>query len=457
MRFWFIVLLVMVTAAGSWGQQPSAADYASLQEAIDANPGKVVFVPQAVYEISEPLHLTTENSGLAGYGTIVQTDTDACIVAISNAKNVRIESLTFTRPENQQDCEDSGIEITNSSNVMLKGVRLLDNRSQHPGINIEDSRDCRVIESEVCNYKRVAIDDRTAEGQSLYGYAFFCIDGTGVAVKNSRGISLKNNRVVENNLLPTKKIKEQYQLGTLTEGKYPTNPGDLGRNAVSAGYVSNWHQGSAIIVTDPEVSRDILISGNYIENCAQGIDLHCDYVRCTDNTVVGGMVGVKMTHGSKHLIVANNLLTRIDLWGIIYNPGAASHGVIPATDDASEKPKNDDGGSVIANNIITEYGYGNEYWNWGGASSDQSGSYAIAFYDGQLPENPPLSDVLVTGNMVYDESSGDAGKTPRYRYAVFFGSWNTSENNTPNMPRNIKLYGNMFHPGTMGISNMEIP
>ena len=261
MRYWFIGLLVMVAAAGSWGQQPNVADYASLQEAINANPGKVIFVPQTVYEISEPLHLTIDNSGLAGYGTIVQTDTDACIVAISNAKNVRIENLTFTRPENAQACDDSGIEITGSSNVLLKGIRLLDNRSQHPGINIKDSRDCRVVESEVCNYKRVAVDDRTAEGQSLYGYAFFCIDGTGIVVRDSRNISLLNNRIVENNLLPTKEIKEQHQLGMLTAGKYPTNPGDLGRNAVSNGYVANWHQGSAIVVTGPEITRDIFISG----------------------------------------------------------------------------------------------------------------------------------------------------------------------------------------------------
>ncbi len=457
MRYRFIGLLVMVAAANCWGQQPSAASYTSLQEAIDANPGMVVFVPQAKYEISEPLYLTTDNSGLVGYGTIIQTDTDASIAVIRNANNVRIENLTFTRPEGAQDCDDSGIEITSSSNVLLKGLRLLDNRSQHPGINIEDSRDCRVVDSEVHNYKRVAIDDRTAGKESLYGYAFVCIDGTGIVVRNSRNISLLSNRIVEEKLLPTEEIKDQHQLGALTEGKYPSNPGELGKNAVSTGYVSNWHQGSAIVVTGPEITRDIFISGNYIENCAQGIDLHCDYVRCTDNTMICGMMGIKMTHGSKHLVVANNLLTRIDLWGILYNPGAASHGGVPATDDAPEKPENDDGGSIIANNIITEYGYGNEYWNWGGASQDQSGSYAIAFYDGQLPENPPLSDVLVTGNMVYDESSGDESKAPRYRYAVFFGSWHSSENNSSNMPRNIKLHGNMFHPGSGGISNVEIP
>ncbi len=150
-------------------------------------------------------------------------------------------------------------------------------------------------------------------------------------------------------------------------------------------------------------------------------------------------------------------IRQIELWGILYNPGAASHGVIPATDDAPEKPENDDGGPVIANNIITEYGYGNEYWNWGGASQDQSGSYAIAFYDGQLPENRPLSDVIVTGNMVYDESSGNESKTPRYRYAVFFGSWQSSENKCSNVLCNIKLHGNMFHPGSKDISNVEIP
>ena len=447
-----LFLSIAATAEPS-AVMPDASAYVSLQAAIDANPGKVIYLPQQTFIIREPLRLDS-NASLTGHGTIVQENTGAAMVFVEGAEHVRIRDVTFTRPEDARECGASAIDIRSSRDVVLENIRVLDNHSQQPVINMEDCDNCRVTGSEVRNYKRIAVDDRTAPGESLYGYAFRCIDGSGIVVRNSRNIQLLHNQITEDKLLPTREIKEQHLLGTLTEGRYPNNPGALGKNAVHDGYVSNWHQGSAIVVTGPEITRDILISGNYIGNCAQGIDLHCDYTRCTDNTVVCGMIGIKMTHGSKHVIVSDNLLTRIDLWGILYNPGAASHGPVPASGDTPAKPDNSDGGSIIANNIITDYGYGHEYWNWGGASADQSGSYAIALLKGQIPENPPLGDVVLTGNLVYGGRNGDA---LRYRYALYIEDWNRRDEPGSNAPRQPHLYGNLFHPGSGGISNAEVP
>lgn len=449
----FLTLLFALTAvAESEAVMPDVSEYVSLQAAIDANPGKVISLPQETFILRESLRLGS-NAGLTGYGTIVQENTAAAMVFVEGAEHVRIRDVTFLRPEGARECSASAIDIRSSRDVIIENIRVLDNHSQQPVINMEDCDRCRVTGSEVRNYKRIAVDDRTALGESLYGYAFRCIDGSGIVVRNSRNIQLLHNQIMEDNLLPTREIKERYQLGTLTEGKHPNNPGALGKNAVRDGYVSNWHQGSAIMVTSPEITRDILISGNYIGNCAQGIDLHCDYTRCTNNTVVCGMIGIKMTHGSKHMIVSDNLLTRIDLWGILYNPGAASHGPVPASGDSPAKPDNSDGGSIIANNIITDYGYGHEYWNWGGASEDQSGSYAIALLKGQIPENPPLDDVVITGNLVYGPRDGE---TPRYRYALYIEEWDRRDEPGSNTPRQPQLCGNLFHPGSGGISNAEI-
>jgi len=450
-----LILLSIVTGTVFAGI-PDAADYASLQDALTANPGRVIFVPQALFELKEPLRLTS-HAGITGYGTLVQTNPDAPFLAAEGAEHLRIQGVTLSRPAASPECNASALDLRGCRDVLIEDVRIVDNRSQHASIALEDCKACRVTGCEVRNYKCIAVDDRTAPGESLYGYAFHCIDGTGITVRNSMGISLVDNRIIEDALLPTRDMLEKHHLGELTEGKYPSKPGTLGQEAARNGRVSNWHQGSAIVVTDPEKTRDILIRDNHIENCAQGIDLHCDYVRCADNTVKNGMIGIKMTHGSRHLVVSGNLLSGIDLWGIIYNPGAASHGEIPATADAPAKANNSDGGSVIANNIITDFGRGHEFWNWGGSTPDMSGGFGIALYAGQLPENPPLSDVLLTGNMVCHTPMTAEGDKPRYSYALYVGAWDGNDPACPNLPKNITVSGNAFHPGSRGLSNVDLP
>lgn len=69
-------------------------------------------------------------------------------------------------------------------------------------------------------------------------------------------------------------------------------------------------------------------------------------------------------------------------------PGMASH----AAEDG--KPDNSDGGSVIANNIISGFGHGSAHWMWGSERSP------FKFDSGQEDGDPPLSDVLIQGNIV---------------------------------------------------------
>lgn len=44
----------------------------------------------------------------------------------------------------------------------------------------------------------LAIDDRTASPH--YGYAFRCIDGTGIVVNRCRDVLLQGNRILEDRL-----------------------------------------------------------------------------------------------------------------------------------------------------------------------------------------------------------------------------------------------------------------
>ena len=69
---------------------------------------------------------------------------------------------------------------------------------------------------------------------------------------------------------------------------------------------------------------------------------------------------------------------------------------------ASHRPKagkpetdNSDGGSIIANNIISDFGHGHAHWVWGDEHSP------IKFDAGQDPDDPPLTDVVIQGNVVH--------------------------------------------------------
>ena len=134
------------------------------------------------------------------------------------------------------------------------------------------------------------------------------------------------------------------------------------------GRVSNWHQGSGIVVTAPEVTEFTQLLGNYIENAAQGIDIHADHVIISQNIVNNAFIGMKAMHGSRNVIITGNQFTRNDLWAIGLMPGAASH---PAQ---AGKPETDnsDGGSIIANNIISDFGHGHAHGS--GATSTRPSS-----------------------------------------------------------------------------------
>ncbi len=69
-----------------------------------------------------------------------------------------------------------------------------------------------------------------------------------------------------------------------------------------------------------------------------------------------------------------------------------------------------------------------------------------------LPENPPLTDVIVQGNIIYDSGrdkplldGAPKRSRPHYKYAVRI------ESNGTNPPQGLHFMGNIFHPGTAGI------
>lgn len=410
-----------------------------------AGAGQVVALPDGEYRISRPVLITTDNTVLCGHARIIQTNPDADIIRVENAAGVRIEGLTLTRDAGKEESTGSGVRAENCTRLELANLRIVNNWSQQGTVYLIRCESTVVRDCEILNYKRVGVDDRTAN--ELYGYAFRAIDGTGIQVNDSRGLQILNNRVLEERLYATREMKDQYQLGSFCQGKHPTKKGKL---APPGDYANNWHQGSAITVSSPESTHHVLISGNLIRNAAQGIDLHADNVTCANNVIDHAFIGIKCMHGSRNVIIASNTVTHMDLWGLIMMPGTLAHPAEAARHDRPAREANYTRGNTIANNIFSDFGRGYERFNW-----EQQRSGVISLESGQLAENPVMTDVLIEGNIVYDTAAdgelieGQPQRLPpQYEWAVFI---------TPEpRPQGLVFRNNIFHPGKSGVSNIPL-
>ncbi len=416
-----LLALILLTHASA--AELSVTAYPSIQAALDANPNRMIFVPAGDYPITEKIRIRGDRSGLFGPGRIIQQNTEQPVIVVEEAKEAEVRDLTLTRPEGKMETRQEGIIAIKCRDLVIDNVRVIDNRSPAGAITLRESKDCRISRCLVRNYMRVSIDDRTQSAD--WGYAFNCTDGTGISVSYSSGSLIEGNRVVEDNFVPTPEVKAKYKLGDFVK-KNAVKGGVMSQQAWDANYTDAWQQGSGIVVNAPTVTDLTRVSSNHVENAAQGIDLHCDHVIVSGNIVTNAFIGMKAMHGSRNVLITGNQFTRNSLWAIGLMPGAGANA------------ENFDGGSIISNNIISDFGHGDAHWIWGDERSP------FKFDTGQQPDDPPLSDVIVTGNLVHS-----IGK-PRFKYAVIIAGG-------PNTPRGMHFSNNLLHPGTQGVANSELP
>lgn len=415
--------------AGSASTRPftvlgGGTSYETIQQAIDAHPGQVIFIPGGEHRISEKIRLRGKGGGLQGPGTILQANSAHPIIEIENASDLVVRDVQLTRPDEANTTGAEAILAIDCRDLVIDQVTARNNRTQSAAIRLKRCQGCRVSRCRITNYSRIGIDDRTANTQ-LYGYAFHCIDGTGIGVTESTGSLIEFNRIEEYEFRPTKELRDKYRLGSFSR-KAPQRPPGMNPQVWEAEYVDNWHQGSAIMVSTPDVTRSTQIIGNQILNAAQGIDLHCDQVIVSGNIVENSFIGMKAMHGSRNVLITGNQFIRNDLWAIGLMPGAASG------------MGNTDGGSIIANNIISQFGHGDSNWIWGNSRAP------LRFDRGQIETNPPLTDVLVQGNVI------DVEGVPRYEYSVIIEHGTTA-------PQGLRFVGNLLKPGTGGLCNQPYP
>ncbi len=429
--------------------------YATIQEAIDAHPGQMIFLPGGDHVISQAIVIKHSGSGLYGGARIVQDNPAQDIIRVEGANDVRVRDLTLTRAEGTQDAPGkAAVWAEKCDRLELSGLQVHENRSSAGSISLLACRQSRVSECLVNNYKTLAIDDRSKS--DLYGFAFKAIDGTGIQIRECVGVQVINNRVIETTYIPTKENRDKYDLGTLTI--MPEKPGRLMQQDIfDTRYTNNWHQGAGLQVSSPTQSDFITITGNYFENAAQGMDIHADHVIISNNHVNRAMIGMKTMHGAKHVLISSNQFSYCDLWGLKLMPGALSHVACAAADDKPARDENTDGGTIVANNIFTHFGLGDQRWNWEGRKPEYPERNVIAVLFGQLEDNPPITDIIITGNLVYDSGKNQVlidGQPqvvgPKYYYALYV------EPTRQPAPRRVLAKGNLFDPGINGASNLPL-
>ena len=74
-----------------------STDYPSLQAAIDANPGRMIYVPGGDHLLTATVMINTTGTGLCGPGRLVMTDASQDIINVREANDVTIRDLKLFR------------------------------------------------------------------------------------------------------------------------------------------------------------------------------------------------------------------------------------------------------------------------------------------------------------------------------------------------------------------------
>lgn len=413
----------------------------------------MIFVPAGDHVIDKAIRIVADNSGLWGPGRVIQSNPSEAIVEVSGAAGVQLRDLTLTRSEGAQETHKSGLHIEHCPEIVVANVRVIDNWSDRNAIRVENSERIVIRECYIKNYSRVSIDDRTAT--PYLGYAFNCTEGTGLNLINVKGAIIQGNRILELRLLPTPELKEKYELGKIVK-KNATKGELMPQDAWDTNYINIWRQGAALHIGSGMTSDHIQLLGNFIENSQQGMDIQADHVVVSGNIVTNAPHGMKAIHGSRNILIVGNQFSKNDLFGIGLMQGTASHVAGQMGNDRGPGPvgANIDGYSIIAHNIISDFGFGLSHWLW--PVGHNIGPAPIQLGGRALRDTPPLRSVIVDGNLVYDTGADQIlvdGKpqkeAPRYRYAVRI------EPGAP-APQNVQFSNNIFDPGLDGVSTANI-
>ena len=122
----------------------SVLGYPTIQEAIDANPNRVLNVPSGVYRIQRKIQIRGNGSGLLGPGQIVQENPDEPIIEIENATEVVIRDLTLTRQIGVYETQCEAVLAMNCRDLALDNIRVIDNQTRSAAIALRNCKNARI-------------------------------------------------------------------------------------------------------------------------------------------------------------------------------------------------------------------------------------------------------------------------------------------------------------------------
>src|SRR4028118_800698 len=80
-----------------------STDYPSLQAAIDANPGRMIYVPNGDHLLTTTVVIKTTGTGLCGPGRLVMTDPSQDIINVRDVNDVTIRDIKLFRERGKHD------------------------------------------------------------------------------------------------------------------------------------------------------------------------------------------------------------------------------------------------------------------------------------------------------------------------------------------------------------------
>ena len=134
------LLLAFLLAATAAAAELSVTAYPSIQEALNANPGRLIFVPAGDYPITEKIRIRGERSGLFGPGRIIQKSANQPIIEIENANGAEIRDLTLTRADGFMETTNEGILAIKCRDLVIDNVRVIDNHTRSGAIALRESK-----------------------------------------------------------------------------------------------------------------------------------------------------------------------------------------------------------------------------------------------------------------------------------------------------------------------------
>ena len=264
-------------------------------------------------------------------------------------------------PARERETACEAVFATEARDLSLVDLKVVDNQTRTAAIELRNCVDGQIRDCLVQNYQRVDIDDRT--GTPDQGFAFRCIIGTGILIRQCQGTLIRGNRVREDRLVATPEVKRRYGLGQNTRKTRPGGESPAGGTGTGERPTTGCRgRRSSRLAGDDGLCTQVI--GNLVEQAGKASTSTPTTSSSSQNIVNDALIGMKAMHGSKRVIVTRESVPQEHALEHRHDARPASLPARPPGVTGRHAPANVDGGSIIAGNVISDFGLGQTQWIW---------------------------------------------------------------------------------------------